>query len=182
MPQIAQQDYLYIKPVNAPTVSTDAAALGQLRRALDNGTIADCLIYNARLDDGAEDPNVSKVLSYYSKSGGVCIYDLGNGEIATIEAPYTEQQYEGLAAIQREEKLNLQTGNVLPSLVLKSEGINDDENNAYITVNNHFLIPDVESGEIIALSLGEDASAQPQRVEITWEDAQKLIGLPITNQ
>lgn len=180
MPQIAQQDYLYIKPVNASVVGDDAAALGQLRKALDNGTILDCLVcVPAYLVGGVTEQNLSKVLSYSSESGRILCFDSLN-QPRIIDVVYSQQQYEGLAAIQRGENEKGYGSPALPSLLSVNGYLQDDEIPAYICVDGYKLDVDTRDGKLTRLSISQD---KPDPgigfVNITWEDAQKLIGLPI---
>lgn len=179
MPQIAQQDYLYIKPEIAVVVGDDAAALGQLKRAMDNGTISDCLVcVPAYLAGGVTEQNLSKVLSYSPESGRIlCLDSLNQQRI--IYVVYSQQQYEGLAAIQKGENEKGYEVPALPSLISVNEYLQDDETSAYICVEGKYLIGYTDDNDNLEKIVKSDVDAEGRFVNITWEDAQKLIGLPI---
>lgn len=183
MPQIAQQDYLYIKPVNANVVANDAAALGQLRGAIDKGTIWDCIIFFPCDNEGEDYPNISKVLSYNPDK--ITIYDNSADKTAIINVPYTQQQYEVLAAIQRESISNGydEPSTIrLPALSLSGsdrDTLTDSNTGCYICVDSHILKGIKKDSYLDSLTLGEQISELQDYINITWEDAQKLIGLPI---
>mgnify|MGYP003300459813 CR=1 FL=1 len=180
MPQIAQQDYLYIRPVNASTVSTDAAALGQLRRAVDNGTIWDCVIKNPFVFDGIAGPNWGRVIGAYTEaSRRVTIWDAGNDEAGVISLLHTQLQYEGLAAIQASLKENGNPVDEIPDLGTANGYLGELSYGNYVAVDGHYIIPTITDNKIASLSIGEQISEGDDFINITWEDAQKLIGLPI---
>lgn len=181
MPQIAQQDYLRIKPVNGLTVVTDAAALGQMRKAVESGTIWDCIVEN--LTGGEDEPNYGKVIGYISPNefglATVSVFDPQNDEAQVVSLYYSITQYEGLAAIQAGLRAEGYDISEVPKLSYDA-GLREADGGTLVSVDRHYLIPGIDSGRIVSLSIGEEIHSEYEITNITWEDAQKLIGLPIT--
>ncbi len=179
MPSIAQQDYKIIAPKQDRSFAKDAAALGELKKAILNGIGFDCIIKDTVEDEG----DFNRVLGLYPDNADV--WSKGNGQVLSIKMPYTVPQYQGLAAIQHaiDEKYGLMQN--LPSLEYDGE-----DNSIYVPttqvdidvcVDGKKIITTVVENMIKALTLSETGPAADVRfVNITWEDAQKLIGLPIS--
>lgn len=184
MPSIAQQDYIVIKPENSGrSFFKDADSLAKIAGAIERNTIFDCLLWQF------DDPNavlsriITAELGPISKY--IVYYDLLSSVISKIKIPYTETQYRGLAAVQQaiDEKYGLMQN--LPSLESDGEdyslNVAATQANVYVCVDGKKIITTVVGGKIKALSLSETGPAADERfVNITWEDAQKLIGLPIS--
>lgn len=180
MPQIGQRDYLYIKPVNADTVVNDAAALGQLKKAMESGTAWDCLIANyGYYEEGLV--NLSRVLCVYGEPvvGSLFLFDADAGRIVECVFSNTTTQYEGLAAIQAELKAGGSIITKLPVLANSEGGLMEVYDGTYVSVDGCYLIPTIDSARIVSLSIGDKIPDGTDFINITWEDAQKLIGLPI---
>ena len=176
MPSIAQQDYKVIAPKDGRGFMEDAAALAELKKAVLNGIGFDCLLKNIADDDGALD----RVLGFYEDCSDVYCFSTGNGGIVHIELPHTVAQYQGLAAVQN--AIDEEDGTVMSALpTFRVEANNLFENNTgyWPCVDGKFLIPAVSGGKLASLTIAETGPANGF-VNITWEDAQKLIGLPIT--
>lgn len=182
MPQIAQQDYLRIKPVNGLTVVTDAAALEQMRKAVESGTIWDCIVEN--LTGGEDESNYGKVIGYISPNefglATVSVFDPQNDEVQVVSLYYSTTQYEGLAAIQAGLRAGGYDISEVPILSVDVGLLREGDGGTLVSVDGHSLIPNVDSARIVSLSIGEKINpAEESFTNITWEDAQKLIGLPI---
>ena len=181
MPQIAQQDYKIIAPKDGRSFIKDAAALAELKKAVLNGIAFDRLIKNYMADEDTLD----RVLGVYRDGSSVSSYDIGDGETADISLPYTVAQYQGLAAIQQaiDEKYGLMQN--LPSLEYDGEdnSLNvavSAQLNVYVCVDGKKIITTVEGDKIKALTLSETGPGEDTPfVNITWEDAQRLIGVAI---
>ena len=179
MPQIAQQDYIYIRPVNANTVQNDAAALGQLKKAMESGTAWDCLIIDYSIyEEGIE--HLGKVLGVYKEPVGGSLYllDGNGGQIVECVLSNTTTQYEGLAAIQVGLKAGGNPISEVPNL-MNVGGLQEADGGNFVSVDGCYLIPTIDSARIVSLSIGDKIPEGADFINITWEDAQKLIGLPI---
>lgn len=175
MPQIAQQDYKVIAPKEGRSFNTDAAALAELKKSILNGIGFDCLLKNTLSDEGTLD----RVIGLYQDGSEIYAFDTGDGEIYHIIAPYTVTQYQGLAAVQEAEDETIELQTQLPVLTRNWDNIHlsDDNNAAFICVGGKYLT--VTGSETIeALTIAETGPTG-NFFNITWEDAQKLIGLPL---
>ena len=167
MPTIAQQDYL--RPQGKHT-NSDCHLLAALAHNLLQGTLFDTIMV---IDYAGE---VDEARPIATDGRNVYFYDAMNGEIAQMGVEFTQTQYEGLAAIQ--DAADDYTG--IPGL-----GADNDTNLlaetvlglGAIGVGGKILEATVADGVLVGLSISEQSYPD---VEITWEDAQKLIGLPIS--
>lgn len=176
MPQIAQQDYKVIAPKPGRAFFNDAAALGELKKAVLNGIGFDCLIKDTIQGDG----DINRVLGFYPEGTAVSYYSLAEGEvIKTITPDYTPTQYQGLAAVQ--EAIDEMDGVMteLPTLENGGSRLAEGTNAYWICVDGKYLTPTASGGKLTALAIAETGPTEGF-VNITWEDAQKLIGLPIS--
>lgn len=176
MPQIAQQDYKVIAPKYGRGFLNDAAALGELKRSILNGIGFDCLIKDTIAGDG----DVNRVLGFYPIGTFVSIYSHSNEIFESIELPYTVEQYEGLSVVQL--AVDEQRGGVQDHLpVLEDSEILLEANSGYpICVDGKYLTVTASSdSKIEALAIAENGPSDDAFINITWEDAQKLIGLPL---
>lgn len=173
MPSIAQQDYKIIAPKEGRGFNNDAAALGELKKSILNGIGFDCIIK----DTVAYDGDFNRVLGFYPNGNTADVWSFGNSEVLTINMKYTVAQYEGLAAVQ--EQMDEASGlmSIVPSLTVNGDKLQEDSEGYYICVDNKYLI--VTGDETVtALTIAETGPTE-HFVNITWEDAQKLIGLPL---
>lgn len=178
MPSIAQQDYKVIAPKPGRDCSTDAAALGELKKAVLNGIGFDCLLKDIAADEGT----LGRILGFHEDSFSVDVWDAANSQSVNIELPCTVTQYQGLAAVQQavDEKYGLMGS--LPLLTTVSHNyLSEDDLGGHICVDNKYLIITVgEGGKLTSLTMADTGPSQSDTfVNITWEDAQKLIGLHI---
>ena len=167
MPQVAQQDYNVVKCKS----DKDAAAYARLVRATELNTILDTLI-----DRTAEQNGISKVLAWNPQTNAVGYIDGDDMEITYYSLPYTATQYEGLAAIQDAiddysdiPQFEEDEGGFLNETALGAGVVGVDGKKLSVTVS--------DDDKIAALSISDEEGAD---VDISWEDAQKLIGLPIS--
>lgn len=180
MPQIAQQDYKVIAPKLGREFFADAAALGELKKSILNGIGFDCLLKDTLAADSG---TLDRLLSFYEDGSYVMYVNVSDSEIKFSDLPYTVTQYQGLAAVQNaEDEWNEAPVTSLPqlsairtgsgSLVLgeSEEGLNICVGGKYLTVTGDATIE--------ALTIAETGPAEGF-INITWEDAQKLIGLPL---
>lgn len=176
MPQIAQQDYIVIKPKEGRTANADAECLRRLKQACENGTIFDCLMGSILMNEGTLD----RVLSAYEDGTLIRVSDIANNEDMLIELPYTVEQYSGLAAVQEAEDEYLQTpATEMPSLGNFDGFLSENIEGVYICVNGFKLSVTASGGELTALEIS-DTEPEADFFNIAWEDALKLIGLPIS--
>lgn len=179
MPSIAQQDYIIIAPKEGRALADDAAAMGQLKKAVLNGTSFDCLLK----DPTSAESGLTRVI--YTDAIGVAFIDPSDDVVNNISPEYTPDQYSGLAAVQEAEDIII--GEVLtemPSLVKTNTGLIENilvENAGgyLICVNGKYLIVTGEE-TITALAISDEGPGESDGfVNISWDDAQKLIGLPL---
>lgn len=175
MPSIAQQDYIIIAPKEGRALADDAAAMGQLKKAVLNGTSFDCLLK----DPITVETGLTRVV--YTDEAGVAFIDPSNDSVNNILPEYTPDQYSGLAAVQ--EEVDRIEGNISTSIPVLTMGNDDtlkDDNSGYsICVDGKYL--DVTGEETVtALAISDEGPAEGETfINITWDDAQKLIGLPL---
>lgn len=174
MPQVAQQDYKCLKA--HASINGDAAVLSALVKSIENHTIFDVI-----LDLTTSGAGIVRVVSYFydEGEGGVQFYDDTVGEINSVSLDYTATQYEGLAAIQEAENF---FGSLPEITTINSQGVDyllEGNEGVYVCIDGYSLIVTTdENGKIGALNISEIAITD-EHINITWEDAQKLIGLPI---
>lgn len=177
MPQIAQQDYKVIAPKPGRAFADDAAALGELKKAILKGIGFDCLIGGSM----AGEYDINRVFGFYPDGSAVSYYSCSNGDIIEMGLPYTITQYQGLAAVQNamDEADGLQSS--LPNFE-KSDThlLASADSDAFVCVDGKYLT--VTGSETIeALAIAETGPDEGYTViNISWEDALKLIGLPIS--
>lgn len=170
MPQIANQDYNIVAPQYADTVDRDAAALSVLAGHLERGTIFDVLIEN-----GVDNPDgIARVVSV--KDTIIFIVSPVSGPI-NIDADYTPSQYEGLAAVQKACEMT----DDLPGLSTYNGYLSQSQDEIFLCVDGKLIAAEVDGNDKLAsISISnESPAADADWVNISWEDAQKLIGLPI---
>lgn len=177
MPQIAQQDYKVIAPKPGRAFNQDAAALGELKKAILNGIGFDCLPKGI-----TESNTLNRVLGTYEGGSKVDVWDVGNGGVASIELPYTVTQYQGLAAVQNaiDEAEGAVFGRI-PEMAYSGEGyLMEGYTSLLICLDGKYLIPVADDNDNLeSLTIAETGPTE-NFVNITWEDAQKLIGLLIS--
>lgn len=167
MPQIAQQDYL--RPSGKSI--KDCHLLAAFAHSIAHGTIFD-VIFSYEGDYGlVENRIINK-----DRHNNLFFMDTDDRSHKTIYVIYTQTQYEGLAAIQDAD--NSYTS--VPVLETDSDGylFAIVDNDKLVTVGGKKLAVTVSDDDTIAaLAISND---EYSGFEITWEDAQKLIGLPIS--
>ena len=182
MPSIAQQDYIVIKPENSGrSFFHDADSLAKIAGAIERNTIFDCLLW--QFDD--PDTVLSRIITAELGPIGkyIVYYDLLSSVISELEIPYTETQYQGLAAVQQatDELFGLQYE--IPQLLDSDTYLRAaaPDGGAFVCVDGKYLIVEKSNSKITSLTIAEIGPGEGDDfVNITWEDAQKLIGLPIT--
>lgn len=181
MPQVAQQDYLRIAPKLGRGIVSDAAGLARIKQLMQRGTIFDAQIIAFFEGESEDSGNIGRVLSCYIDTN-LNVYDGYNNKILSLYLPYTVEQYEGLSAVQlAEDDYFGEVVTVLPRLSISNTFLSETEQAALICVDDCKLIPTASGGNLTALSISQD-KVDPDNddfVNITWEDAKKLIGLPI---
>ena len=178
MPSIAQQDYIVIKTSASPRPFTiDAAALSQIAGCMSRGNIYDCLLQNY---DGNNE-YFARIIAFAPSSKAIFYYEWNAGEVDSIEVSYTATQYQGLAAVQ--QAIDEQEGMMDRLPVLTADGnhyLAEDDFGGYICVDNKFLLASPINMKIASLTMADTGPGEGDDfVNITWEDAQKLIGLPL---
>lgn len=182
MPQIAQQDYIRIAPKIGRTINVDAAGLARIKQLLHRGTILDAQIVTAFEENTEDSGEIGRVIGFF-KDQNIYVYDGFNGEIMNISTSYYEKQYEGLAAVQLAiDKYGGKVFTDLPDIRIGENGeLFEFAEVVKIGVNGHYLIATQSDGALATISLGEQIPEGTEFVNITWDDAQKLIGLPINS-
>lgn len=177
MPSIAQQDYKVIAPKQGRDFKADVAALGELKKAILNGIGFDCIIK----DTMAGDEVFNRVLGFYPDGSSVDVWSLANSDKHTIEMFYTVTQYQGLAAVQEAMDKLFDIQNEVPILEVNDAHIlASAEDDAFVCIDGKYLLPEKADGKLASITIAETGPGEDTPfVNITWEDAQKLIGLPI---
>lgn len=175
MPQIANQDYNIVAPQYADCITVDAAAMGVLVGHLKRGTIFDVLV------EKYYDPNdtTSRIINAYIRAdgqGGIRAWSDAEGEFPLLVFLYTQTQYEGLAAVQEACGIH----DSLPVFeVTGSSYLSETESGNILCVDGKMLSVG-GTGEIESLEMTNlDPIPGFDSKDISWEDAQKLIGLPL---
>jgi hypothetical protein len=181
MPQIANQDYNIVAPQYASSIFLDAAALGQIAGHIERGTIWDIIL------DGSKDASEKDFSRVYGLSKDIAwefymifFWDCFENEAYGLEIWYTQSQYEGLAAVQ--EACGLVSH--VPILVNKelSGGtlvVGERYSEKYICVDGKHLGYEEEDGTITGIIFTNVEATPGTFVNITAEDAQKLVGVQI---
>lgn len=172
MPQIAQQDYNVVKPAYADYIHNDAAALGVLAGHIERGTIFDVLVKIAKDGD-----SFSRVVAASKEYGNIMVVDPEDGTLTFCPNGYTPTQYEGLAAVQVACEL---TEN-LPSLAVNDYNyLMEDNSSYYLCADGKIVIVTLDDEDkIAALQVSsESPSDESDWVNVSFEELQKLIGLP----
>lgn len=162
MPSIAQQDYL--RP--SGKALTDCHLLAALAHNIQQGTIFDTIMTVVTLGE------TDQIRPYSVDSAGyIYLYYPYDAEAVSIQITYTQTQYEGLAAIQDTAGgyydipvLALRGGYLAEDVVL------DDE----LTIGGKKIAATVKDGHLVNIAISE---VEYNGTEISWEDAQKLIGV-----
>lgn len=178
MPQIAQQDYKVIAPKEGRSFNRDAAALAELKKAILAGIGFDCLIKDTIADDG----DINRVLGFYPNGSVVDYYSIAETEVKTLSLQHTVTQYQGLAAVQQaEDEYMERVAEELPHLYLERLGfLSESIEGVDICVNGFKLSVTSSGGRITALEISDTKPSEGAHfINIAWEDALKLIGLPI---
>ena len=174
MPQIANQDFNIVRPALATNIVADAEALGQLAGHLKRGTIFDVIVEKSYEEvDGP-----SRITAVNAVPGGTAVFSFSysEGTVMGITLYHTQEQYSGLAAIQRETKEN----NV--------PQIGEDDNGYLCTgvddaidvcVNGNLVTPiwGGENGDALVSYTITNVKATGEFVNITEEDLANLIGV-----
>lgn len=174
MPSIAQQDYL--RPSGKSVY--DCHLFAALAHNIQQGTVFDTVF---EMINGDGDTEIDRVLSYtpYTTEKNIYYCDTVDVGIKSFTLEHTQTQYEGLAAIQDAAEYY----DNIPALEVKNGFIYDDNvAEGYICVEGKKLAVTVaDDSTIAALAISDESPTEAQNfVNISWEDAQKLIGLPIS--
>lgn len=181
MPQVAQQDYLVIKGATV----TDYRLIAKLASLIERKTLFDAVIV---IEATGEHPFFAECrpLSIYGGPEGNTQVDIYfDGGYSTIEVPpFTQTQFEGLAAIQEAE-------NTYGEIVLGVDTYGSDPDiYLYEGEEGNFICSD---GKLLKVTLTQkegdeyEITAIEQTtktiddgyVNVSFEDAQKLIGLTV---
>lgn len=173
MPQIAQQDYKVIAPKEGRAFDVDAAALAELKKSILAGIGFDCLIKDTLSDDG----DINRVLGFYPNGSVVDYYSVGNTEVKSLPLQYTVAQYQGLAAVQEAVDEARRLMDAIPDLTKLDGYVRVDYPTFSICVDGKYLTVTGDD-TIEALAIAETGPTE-DFINISWEDAQKLIGLPL---
>lgn len=173
MPQIANQDYKIIAPTPGRGLKNDAAALGELKKAILNGTIFDCLLK----ETVSGDDDLNRVLGCHLDGRAVCFYSLSDDIKIYLEL-YSLAQYQGLAAVQAEIDRLDGVSDDMPSFT-NNNGLLHDGPSAYsICTPEGYQYKVTLADDKIATIEVSTTKIEGDFVAISIEDAQKLIGLP----
>lgn len=177
MPQIAQQDYIRVAPKIGRGLNDDAVALAQLAGHLERGTLFDVL-----LSDYPENGSLTRVAFFVTDTRQIGFIDSDDFSVSAIAVNFSEKQYEGLSAVQLAiDEYTHGPEQALPLLTTQGQWLMEDNDSIFICVDGYKLDVDTNEGKLMRLSISQN-KPDPDNddwVNITWEDAQKLIGLPI---
>lgn len=168
MPQIAQQDYL--RPQGK--TQYDCHLLAALAHNIQQGTIFDTIMSYINGDEEKVNMRISLLQEVADTQTDIYYYDSVSTVMDLISITYTQTQYEGLAAIQDA----FEGWDAVPELEKDDGFLYDTLSGDYVTTGGKKLIPTI--GEDGLLSDIEISTQEYPGTEISWEDAQKLIGLP----
>lgn len=185
MPQAAQQDYIKIKSFGL----NDYRMTLELKKAIERGTIFDVII-SIHSNRGYQlDVRVLSVVRNSEANTTAVGVSFDNGT-PLIDVSYSTRQYEGLVAIQNAHKSD--EGAYARPVILITRGypgddepyiyLGDSEADDYICVDDKLLICTLDGEGLISSIEVSDITEEGElgHINISWEDAQKLIGLPIS--
>lgn len=176
MPQIANQDYIVVAPQYGDCINNDAAALGMLAGHIERGTIFDCLLSGGITEKYSSD--VERVIGCTGvKPTNVHTYSPPDGGVVDVIIVYTPTQYEGLAAVQ----VACEMTDDIPTLAIDNGYLSQSQDAILLCVDGKLIAAEADGDSNLAsISISNEApAAGADWVNISWEDAQKLIGLPV---
>lgn len=182
--------------LTAPTLA-DYGFLSQVRERINEGLLFNTtIVYFER--ESTVPPGPKETVEFlpisFNEERQVVSISKSGADSKFYVPDYTETQFEGVAAIQ--EALQEAHGAAylvnLVTAVADPEGseeqeykyLKDDDSGAYICVDRYLLeigTSEVEEGEVVASVTKSNLQpvGESDSVNITMEDAQKLIGIPI---
>lgn len=163
MPTIAQQDYLTVDMGLGGIYNYESMAI--LSGIMERGQIFDTII--------VIEGDKRKVVSV--KDTLILMFNAATEKAFKAFIDYSPVQYQGLAAIQKAEGDT--TVQVL--LIYTGEGnrLFDDESSNYICVDDKYLLITVDDSDNIVTITVSDTECSDEHVNISYDDAQKLIGV-----
>lgn len=111
---------------------------------------------------------------FYNNEATAIYYDNNDGEIKHISTEYSADQYEGLAAIQKEAD----NYEIIPILKVSNGHLASYDGEYvqdFLSVNNKYISPTIVDGKLVSI---EVTDIEYFGFNISLEDANKLIGLP----
>ena len=174
MPSIAQQDYLKISCQG----TRDCHLLAAIAHNVKQGTLFETVI-SIITGDGR---------TFFTRPDAYRVGQMGDVEVALVyfkdpsnpdfekaQIYYNQTQYEGLAAIQ--DAINVHTE--IPSIDQQEHGLFTHDSDNYVCVNGKYLVPEIsEDDKLLGITISEESpAAGTDFINISWEDAQKLIGV-----
>ena len=182
MPQIAQQDYIIIKPAVAYSIKDDAAALGQMAAIMER---KDTTIFDVLVDISGDREDLEKVVAAFRAQNRaewtVLAFSADNSSANQWRPIYTSTQYEGLAAVQLAgAELDESYKDSIPELYIGADNLLLDRDNSYpiIDTEGHEIIATGSDGKLATVEIS-DVIYTEEAIKVPFEDIQKLIGLPI---
>lgn len=171
------QDYKIIAPTPGRGFKNDAAALGELKKAVLNGTGFDCLIKETVSNDN----DLNRVLGCFLDGRAVCFYSLSDDTKIYLELPYSLSQYQGLAAVQAEIDRVDGVYDVMPKFEALNGLIRDKNTGIPIcTPKGYQYKVTLTDGKIATIEVSTTKIEEDDGfIAISIDDDQKLIGLPI---
>lgn len=179
MPSIAQQDYIVIAPKVGGTIVVDAYALGQLAKILEK---KDTSIFDVILNYSEE--LYSKVIATFDDiPKRITFVNSDESAVDGIDIPYTSIQYEGLAAIQEAEVDTGELRTKLPTLERTNDGFLLEEQTGTLITDpeGHLISVTALDAKLASVAVSAE-DADPDGIKVPFEDIQKLIGLPISQE
>lgn len=165
---IAQQDYLHFKqsmPINA---SIDCELYAFLVGGIERGTIWDMIVFTPS-------NGYSRVVNYDGISG---VISMGVITVDNYREDYSSANYSGLAAIQRALLAQGETVSYIPDCGVDGDYLVNDQTDKFLSINGKKIkvtLGGPDELTITAVTIS-DEDAPEGSLEITDEDAQKLVG------
>lgn len=170
-----QSEHPIIRPAYAKAVVYDAEALGQLAGHVERGTIFDVLVEKATDDtDG-----LTRVLNVGGEFPYLFLYlfSAPDASVMPLQIEYNPTQYSGLAAVQKAVGATTE----IPELATNDDFLIETTEGRFICVGDKFVSATKDDDDkAIAFAITDTSpTAGTDYINISADDLQKLIGLPI---
>lgn len=172
MPQMANQDYNVISVPDQLSESVFGSVA--VLRHIEQQNIFDVIIDQQSTSGYKGKSRIVAVYEDYETGRPGIVYFNGNIQ-SSVLFQFTLAQYEGLAAIAEARGLDS-----IAELGISNGTLGILFEETRICVDGYLLNAINTDGKLTGLSIGNKATGE--FIDITWEDAQKLIGLPVSSE